>query len=116
MDTYNLRQRQPRIKNKAHCEFIRKLPCCICHNPIETQCAHLRFSDAASGKVNAGVGAKPSDWYTVPLCQDCHSSQHNMGDERAFWELAGFDPLALAAKLYAVSGNHELGCEIIGKL
>ena len=111
-----MRQKQPRERNDKHLRFIRGLPCVICRNDIQTQAAHLRFSDAASGKVNAGVGAKPSDCYTVPLCQDCHSSQHNMGDERAFWELAGFDPLALAAKLYAVSGNHELGCEIIGKL
>ena len=108
--------KHPREHNEKHLRFIRGLPCCCCLNDIETQAAHIRFSDAATGKFNAGVGQKPHDKFTLPLCGSCHSAQHNMGDERAFWELAGFDPLALAAKLYAVSGNHELGCEIISKV
>ena len=107
--------KQPRERDEKHLRFIRGLPCVICFNDIETQAAHIRFSDAATGKVNAGVGQKPHDRFTLPLCGNCHTSQHNMGDERAFYELAGFDPLALAAKLYAVSGNYELGCEIIRK-
>lgn len=105
--------KQPRVKDESHLRFIRGLPCCCCHNDIETQAAHIRFSDAATGKVNAGVGAKPSDRFTLPLCGACHTAQHNMGDERAFWELAGFDPLILAAKLYEVSGDHALGCDIV---
>ena len=108
--------KQPREHNEKHLRFIRGLPCVICLNDIETQACHIRFSDAAAGKVNAGVAAKPHDKWTVPMCQHCHTAQHDMGDERAFWELAGFDPLALAAKLYAVSGDHELGCEIISKI
>lgn len=108
-------QKQPRIHDEKHLRFIRGLPCICCLNDIESQAAHIRYSDAAAGKVNAGVGAKPDDKWTLPLCQACHTAQHNMGDERAFWALAGIDPLALAAKLYAVSDEHELGCEIIRK-
>lgn len=107
--------KHPRQHNEKHLAFIRSLPCVCCHNDIETQAAHIRFSDAAAGKTNAGVGAKPDDKWTLPLCGPCHTAQHDMGDEREFWNLAGLDPLKLAEQLFAVSGNHERGCEIVMK-
>lgn len=106
-------QRQPRIHNEAHLRFIRSLDCLVCHDNTGTQAAHIRFSDAAHGKVNAGVGAKPDDRYAVPLCGDCHYTQHATGSEQYYWKLVGIDPLLIAEQLYAVSGDHEAGCEIV---
>lgn len=108
-------QRRPRIRDEAHCAFIRKLPCVCCQNNIETQAAHIRFSDAAAGKVNAGVAAKPDDKWTLPLCGVCHALQHETGDERHFWNLAGINPLALAQQLYEASGDFDRGLEIVTK-
>jgi len=108
-------QRRPRIHDKHHLEFIRELPCLVCGNNIETQAAHIRLSDASVGKVNPGVGAKPDDCWTVPLCGECHDNQHRMGDEAMFWKIVGIDPLLIARHLYAVSGDHEAGCKIVEK-
>lgn len=105
--------KQPRQHNEKHLAFIRTLPCVCCHNDIETQAAHIRFSDAAANKVNAGVAAKPDDRWTLPLCGPCHAAQHDIGDERHFWNLAGINPLVTAEQLYAVSGNFEQGCKIV---
>lgn len=34
-------------------------------------------------------------------------------NERIFWQQLGIDPVYVALALFACSGNHELGCEII---
>ena len=80
-----------------------------------TEAAHIRYSDSTIGKVNPGVGQKPDDKYTVPLCGDCHRDQHKMG-ERDYWKLIGIDPLFVAAQLYAVTGDYDEGCEIISRV
>lgn len=100
----DLRQRVPRVECPAFLAFVRRKPCCACGAPAPSQAAHVRFSDAASGNVNPGVGAKPSDRFCVPLCAGCHlddpGAQHRVG-ERKFWARVGIDPYALAATLYA---------------
>lgn len=108
-----LRQRQPRVHNERHLDFIRSLPCVVSKNNIETQAAHIRFTDARIGKFNAGVGAKPDDRWTVPLSNDKHAEQHEIGDERRFWEQYNIDPIEIAQQLYAVSGDYEQGYEIV---
>ena len=106
-------KRQPRIKDEEHCEFIRSLPCISCHDNTSTECAHIRFSDIRVAKVNPGVGQKPDDKFTVPLCSSCHRRQHEMGRERDFWYLAHIDPILYALALYAVSGDYEKGYQIV---
>ena len=63
--------------------------------------------------MNAGVGAKPDDKYTLPMCGRHHREQHVAGDEREFWKNLGIDPIKITLVLYAVSGDHERGCEIV---
>ena len=46
------------------------------------QVAHVRLGSGA------GMGEKPDDWRTVPLCAAHHTRQHEVG-ERTFW--AGID-------------------------
>lgn len=105
--------RRPRQKIDAHLAFIRTLPCIICGNEIETQAAHIRFSDARVAKLNAGVGAKADDYWTLPMCGAHHDEQHRTGDERKFWRRHNIDPILYALRLWSVTGNHELGCEIV---
>lgn len=91
----------PRIYLPDFLSWLRTLPCVICHNNIESQAAHIRYSDARIGKLNPGVGQKPHDYFALPLCQDCHSEQHGM-NEQAFWKKYERDPLLLALSLFAV--------------
>ena len=109
----NAVQRQPRVHDEAHLEFVRSLPCVACGNNISTEACHIRHSDLRVAKRQVGIGEKPSDVWTVPMCGQCHRRQHEMGNERAFWQQVGIDPILIALALYAVSGDHERGCEIV---
>jgi hypothetical protein len=103
--------KHPRIEDKPHLQFIRGLRCCICQHPGVDAC-HIRFSDASVAKFNAGVGAKPDDLWTVPMCRKHHDEQHSM-NEREFYVRHGIDPLRLALALHRVSGDHEAGEQIV---
>jgi len=46
------------------------------------------------------MGRKVSDRFTVPLCQLHHRELHRRGNERAWWEGRGIDPLVIAAILW----------------
>jgi hypothetical protein len=70
---------EPRQKGSrscaAHRAWVRRHRCSVvgCRNlPIE--CAHLR-----SG-TDGGVGLKPSDKWTISLCQTHHIEQHEIGE------------------------------------
>lgn len=105
-------QRNPRQKDNAHLAFIRQLPCCICLNNIETEAAHVRMPDARAAKDEAGIGQKPHDRWTVPLCGAHHRMQHAKGESK-FWDLAMIDPIFLALALWSVTGNVEAGEKIV---
>ena len=104
-----------RVMNRpAHLRFVRRLPCCICHtSPVEA--AHIRYNDAAAGKMQA-IGKKPDDKWTLPLCAGHHrelpGAQHSM-NERKFWERHGIDPLRLADLLFVISGDLSRGETLI---
>lgn len=106
-----MRLKHPRIEDKAHLRFIRELRCCICQRPGCDPC-HIRFSDARVAKFNAGVGAKPHDRWTVPMCRQHHDEQHSM-NERQFWLGYGIDPIFLSMALHDNSGDHEAGEQIV---
>lgn len=104
--------RTPRVHNNGHLDFIRGLPCLICGNDIETQAAHIRYGDRSAGKRQTGMGEKPDDSFTIPLCGNCHRNQHRM-NEMAFWVTHKIDPIRVALALWKATGNHELGCQIV---
>lgn len=123
----NLTGQKPRQKlpppkrNKKHRQFIASLPCISCGRPGPNQCAHVRLGWYRGG-------GRPGDDRTVPLCAErlgtmgCHGRQHayvtgNPGlpesAEESWWMLQGIDPLAIAARLWAVSGDEEKGRLIV---
>ena len=105
-----MRQRRARQKDGKHLDFVRSLPCLICGNNIETEAAHVRMADLSVAKPMTGIAIKPDDKYVVPLCGHHHRSQHMM-DERAWW--GSRDPVKIALALYAVSGDHAAGEQIV---
>ena len=92
-----LRQREPREKDKKHLDWIRQQPCCICGR-IDTEAAHIRTASLAHGKQHTGMAEKPSDKWTLPLCNYHHREQHGM-NELAFWKAYNIDPFMLAIKM-----------------
>lgn len=106
MNYVPLRQRQPRIKDEKHLAFVRQLSCLVCHNPIQTEAAHVRMADPRIGKPMTGIAQKPDDFFVVPLCGEHHRSQHKFGDEGAWWSIMGRDAVTVALHIYAVTGDH----------
>ena len=106
-------QRRPREKSAAHLDLVRQLPCIVCGNDIETEAAHVRFSDSRVAKINSGLAQKPHDKFTLPLCSRHHREQHNHGDERLWWESKNIDPIFYALALYACDGDHQTGAAIV---
>ena len=72
-------KRESRWRSPAHLAWIRGFQCSMpeCDGmPIEA--AHVRLGSGT------GMGQKPDDWRAIPLCRNCHSSQHSGGEE-TFW-------------------------------
>lgn len=117
-----VRQRDPRIRDKAHLGRVARLPCLSCWirkgvftRPV--QVAHIRCGyPEAEGWRPVGMAEKPSDIRTAPLCVRCHldgpHAQHRTG-ERGWWEALGVYPPAFCAALVAAfaagqSGEREI--------
>jgi hypothetical protein len=95
-----LRQREPREKDKKHLDWIRQQPCCICGDNTTVEAAHIRSTNLVLGKDDFGWG-RPSDKWTTPLCGAHHREQHEMGDEMAFWNKYRMNPFTIAIKMRA---------------
>lgn len=107
-----MRIKHPRIKDDAHLDFIRSLPCVSCGDNTATEAAHLRSGNLRYGKASTGMQEKPSDRWTLPLCSRDHRRQHQ-GNELEFWANAGINPFVLAMSLYACSGDHDVALEVL---
>lgn len=101
-------KRPARDENPKHLAAVRQCQCISCARTNQIEAAHVRMS--APGKPNPGVGMKPDDKYTLPLCDVCHrtgpNAQHEVGEIK-FWGSLGIDPLVVCARLYAVSPDVE---------
>ena len=85
-----------RVRDKDHLRFVANQPCLICgRKPSDPH--HLRVAQARA------LGRKPSDEFTVPLCRGHHRELHRHGDEAAWWERSGVDPLPPARVLWLKS-------------
>lgn len=61
-------------RSPAHRAFVRSHACCACGSQTAIECAHVRVG------TDGGTGLKPSDRWTISLCKDCHSRQHQIGE------------------------------------
>lgn len=101
------------MKRPKHLAFIRTLPCLCCGDNITVEAAHVRYADARVGKPITGMGTKPDDAFCLPLCNSHHRQQHEVGNERVFWAKYGIDPILISLALFRVSGDHEVGEQIV---
>jgi hypothetical protein len=82
-----------RIRDREHVKSVAKQPCLICgRRPADAH--HLRFAQSRA------LGCKVSDEFTVPLCRGHHREVHRSGDEVAWWEKTGIDPVTAARTLW----------------
>lgn len=93
----NIRDDGP-IRLPSHLQWVRGHNCIAadgsCAGKIEA--AHVRLGS------HAGMGQKPGDDKTVPLCAYHHAYQHAHG-EKTFWAIVGEDPHRIADGLWAKS-------------
>jgi hypothetical protein len=83
--------KRPTVRDKKYLAAIRTLPCLACRrSPCDA--AHVRIGSLA------GIGKKPSDRKTTPLCHAHHMQQHSIG-ERTFWAELKLDPEEIIAGL-----------------
>jgi hypothetical protein len=82
-----------RIRDREHVKSVAKQPCLICGR-LPADAHHLRFAQSRA------LGCKVSDEFTVPLCRGHHREIHRSGDEVAWWEKTGIDPITAARTLW----------------
>ena len=98
---------RPELRRRAqHLGFIRQLSCVACGKAAPSEAAHVRTG------TDGAAGLKPSDRYSLPLCNSCHSLQHEFG-ELTFWGALRMDPLNVAFRLWTVSGDTIAGERIV---
>ena len=68
-----------RIKDQAHLDKVRNLPCVVCSAPPPSDPHHPR-----GAKWGTGTGLKAGDDKVIPLCRMCHDEYHRLG--RDTWE------------------------------
>jgi hypothetical protein len=82
-----------RYRNREHLRYVAQQPCLVCgRKPSDPH--HLRHVQPRA------LGRKASDEFAVPLCRSHHRAVHRAGDERAWWQTAGVDPLKAARELW----------------
>ena len=71
-------RKRPQVRCPPHLAWVRGFDCCVktpdCNGNIEA--AHVRNG------TDAGLGVKPSDYWTIPLCGFHHGHQHTVGEAR----------------------------------
>lgn len=95
-----------RIEDRKHLAFVRTLPCLATGAWGPSEAAHLRGASPLHGKGTTGMGTKPDDRWTVPMCHSAHMRQHTM-NEAAFWEGLGINPFSVASLIYEHTGNFD---------
>jgi hypothetical protein len=85
-----------RERDRDHLRFVASQPCLVCgRTPSDAH--HVKFAEQRA------MGRKVSDKFTVPICRLHHRELHRRGNERAWWESQGIDPLPIGASLWKAS-------------
>jgi hypothetical protein len=107
-----------RERDRDHLKFVATQPCLVCGR-IPSDAHHIKFAEQRA------MGRRVSDRFTVPICRLHHRELHRRGNERAWWQRQGIDPLAIAATLWAkthavaspadLAGDKDLAANFNGK-
>ena len=82
-----------RIRDREHVRHVTRQSCLICaRRPSDVH--HLRFVQ------NRALSRKVSDEFTVTICRGHHQEVHRSGDEAAWWNKIGIDPIVAARALW----------------
>lgn len=100
-------KRQKRETDERHLNFIRSLPCCLCHHAPRSRAHHLLRG------VTRGTGMKAPDRKTIPLCEAHHLALHADGNETRFLREHGVNGPFLADALYAATGNFDRAVRLL---
>jgi hypothetical protein len=85
-----------RERDRNHLRFVASQPCLLCgRTPSDAH--HVKFAEQRA------MGRKVSDGFTVPVCRLHHRELHKRGDEHAWWNAQGIDPLVVAANLWTIT-------------
>ncbi len=107
-----------RYRNREHLRYVAQQSCLVCgRKPSDPH--HLRFAQPRA------LGRKASDEFTVPLCRIHHRLVHRVGNEEAWWQELGVDPITAARQLWKrtrldeerpkqTSGKEQIGSEAGG--
>lgn len=79
-------------RDRKYLDSLRGEPCLLC-GAVPSDPAHIRYGSGA------GTGRKPSDWFTVPLCNAHHREQHQVGEVTFWHKYAGEAPHAVLGLL-----------------
>jgi ERF superfamily len=82
-----------RYRNREHLRFVAQQACLVCGRK-QSDPHHLRYLQPRA------LGRKVSDEFAVPLCRAHHRAVHRAGDEQAWWQAIGIDPVAVARELW----------------
>ena len=86
--------------DRDHLRHVARQPCLICgRKPSDPH--HLRHLQPRA------LGRKVSDEFSVPLCRIHHRLVHRVGNEAAWWQDRGIDPLKVARKLWGETRRAE---------
>ena len=97
-------ERKPKQKREREPDYlalVRRCPCLACDADPAGEAAHVRMANSGSQKPITGIGIRPDDCWTLPLCPTCHDEQHALGEE-TFWGVwnLGVNPVEAATLLY----------------
>ena len=118
-----LRQRDPRVRDRAYLGWIKDLPCVSCaaqgFTRFGVHAAHVKVGFPEAGWRAFGHAEKSHDRQATPLCADCHQygpdAQHRNrnGDERAWWERRKVYPPAFCEALRGAYESGEPGSWVV---
>lgn len=94
------------FRSHRHLQFIRGRVCAICGANEGIEAAHVRW------RTDGSLSAKPSDYWTLPLCREHHrigdEAQHSAAKELAFYASHGIEPYELCTALARESPDMEV--------
>lgn len=100
------RGKGPQERNPSHLRWIRGFECLVCHKTGQRSISSIEAAHVRTG-TDGGMGVKPSDQWTVPLCAVHHSHQHQIG-EAAFERKYGVNLKEEAMALYRKSPHRMM--------